>query len=437
MATNKNDDSGLPDDDRRGGDAQRRQPTASPEFKKYIDLMSRERKMGFDERVAAVSEVFGWLDRLRYLTSPSDREVTIYSPRFDKTVKAVTFSSNNYLGLANHPHIAERARKAIDDWGTGLAITPLLGGRTRLHVEAEQRIAALKGTEDAVLFSSGFAANLGIMTSLARGRDKDFIIADQNSHTSVQDGLRMSGAAHAFFAHNDVDDLASLLAEHRGRGKNVYVAVEGVYSMRGDLAPLDVIAPLCKQHGAILVIDEAHSSGVLGRRGHGAAEHFGIEGQIDLTMGTCSKALGAVGGFVAATKPIIDLIRSLSTSYVFSASLTPLQVACILGALDVLEKEPERVAALHRNVSQCVAQLKDIGIDVPTSSGIISVPVPKHLDVDQIRKSFFDRGLIIGVATWPAVGVGEELLRISMMATHTDDDVRALVRVMDEVVVHG
>jgi len=258
----------------------------------------------------------------REIASPMDREVLVRDPDTGQLRPMLMFGSNNYLGFANHPYVLERVRASLACWGAGLGGPPLLNGTTCLHVQLERRLSALKAMESALVYSSGYSANVGWLSALAQR--KDVVVLDERCHASIFDGVRTAKCRVSTFRHNSVDDLRHRLAEaRRRRPVNVIVVVEGVYSMDGDLAPLDEIVPLCKAHGAFVALDDAHGTGVLGEHGGGAAEHFGIEGQFDLVMGTFSKALAATGAFVAARKEIVDYLRFFSRPHTPTNDILP------------------------------------------------------------------------------------------------------------------
>ncbi|HEX9968380.1 MAG TPA: aminotransferase class I/II-fold pyridoxal phosphate-dependent enzyme, partial [Solirubrobacterales bacterium] len=287
--------------------------------------------------------------------------------------------------------------------------------------------------EAAVLFASGYGANVGLVTALADPR-QDTVICDEYSHASFVDGLKMAGMRPVTFRHNDVEALAAALAALSAAGSgDTFVGVEGVYSMDGDLAPLDRIAPLCRRHGALLVLDDAHGTGVLGAGGSGTASHFGVEGQVDLTMGTFSKAFGVAGGFVSASRPLAEYLRFFARSYMFSASLPPVVVAAVLAGLDVLEREPERIARLHENVRYAAAALERIGLPVRPAAAILTLRAPRALDVRRAAARFHEAGIFLNSVEYPAVPRDEQRLRISLMATHTQGDIDRLVECVEEI----
>ncbi|MCK5456239.1 MAG: pyridoxal phosphate-dependent aminotransferase family protein, partial [Melioribacteraceae bacterium] len=278
------------------------------------------------------------LQHLRCVTSAADREVIVEDNYTKIKNKMLMFGSNNYLGLANHPYVKRKTEEAIERYGVGVGGPPLLNGYTDLHRELEERLAAFKGTEDAMIFSSGYGANVGLITALANNNSK--LIYDSYSHASLIDGIKMSGINSEQFEHNNMQRLKELLDNSKSDDSHdVFVAVEGVYSMDGDTSPLDEVVKLCRSHNAILILDDAHGTGTMGLNGCGTAEHYGVKDQVDITMGTFSKTFAVTGGFIAASKPIINYLRFFARSYMFSASLSPITIASVLAGLDVIEQD--------------------------------------------------------------------------------------------------
>lgn len=369
---------------------------------------------------------------MRCITSAADREVTVVDPYTGKSKQMLMFGSNNYLGLANHRYVREYAQRAIREYGAGIGGPPLLNGYTSLHRELEERLAALKGTEDALIFSTGYGANVGLVTGLMNAGDK--VLYDAYSHASFTDGMKMAGIQSSKFPHNDINRLQKMLDLHRGSLQNdVFVGVEGVYSMDGDLSPLNVLVPMCKRYGAILVVDDAHGTGVLGAHGRGTAEHFGVEGEVDVTMGTFSKTFAVVGGFVAASKPIIEYLRFFARSYMFSASPPPAVIATVLAGLDVLEHEPELISALRDNVNYAAEGLRSLGFNVDPQAGIIPLRVPVGMNIRQAAYKFHEAGIFMNSIEYPAVPVSKQRFRISLMATHTKQDIDRLLEAVAAV----
>jgi len=369
---------------------------------------------------------------MRKVVSAADREVMVVDPFSGRLRKMLMFGSNNYLGLANHPYVRERTVKAIDEYGVGVGGPPLLNGYTGLHRRLEERLAAFKGAEDAILFPTGYSANVGMISGLAQAGDT--ILHDALSHASFRDGLQMTRAAHREFRHNDLAELDHLIDRYAKEQHEVFVGVEGVYSMDGDLAPLDEIVALCRQKGAVLMVDDAHGTGVMGPSGRGTAAHFGVEGDVDLTMGTFSKVFSVTGGFVASSQPIINYLRFFARSHMFSASLSPMVVAAVLAGFDVMEFEPERTDRLWANVRYTTSELRKAGVDVEMSSPILALRVPVSADVFTVARRFHEAGLFVNAVVFPAVPAHEQRFRISLMATHTKDDLDRLVACVAELV---
>ncbi len=370
---------------------------------------------------------------MRLIASPADREVEVMDAATGRPRKMLMFGSNNYLGLANHQHVLEEVRKAMDEYGVGIGGPPLLNGHTRLHRELQERLSALKHAEDTVIFPTGYSANVGLMTSLVN-RD-DTVVFDQYSHASLRDGLKMARARHVGFAHNDLDELEALLEAPRGSG-DTFVCVEGVYSMDGDLAPLDEIVPLCQGRDAVLIVDDAHGTAVMGASGSGTPEHFGVDGLVNITMGTFSKAFGVVGGFVSASKDIANYLRVFARSHMFSASLPPVVIAAVLGGLDVLEREPWLRQRLRDNVSYAAQGFRQLGFDIDPQAAIIPLRVPPAMNIRQAAQRFHESGIFVNSVEYPAVPLNEQRFRVSIMATHTEEDIDRLLQCTAEVWSH-
>ncbi len=395
------------------------------------------RKQNLRERVTSFSRFLDGQAALskqlfmRKVVSAADREVVVVDPFTGKLKQMLMFGSNNYLGLANHPYVRERAAKVVADYGVGVGGPPLLNGYTGLHRQLEERVADFKGAEDAILFPSGYQANLGMITGLAQ--EGDVILHDELSHASFRDGLRMTRASRREFQHNRLDELERLLGQYVGERTEVFVGVEGVYSMDGDLAPLDEIVPLCRRNGAVLMVDDAHGTGVMGEAGRGTASHFGVESGVDVTMGTFSKVFSVTGGFVASSQPIISYLRFFARSHMFSASLSPMVVESVLAGFDVITSEPDRVERLRSNVRYTCAELRNAGVDVDMPTPILALRVPVRADVFATARRFHDAGLFVNAVVFPAVPAHEQRFRISLMATHTKADLDRLVECVAEI----
>jgi len=330
--------------------------------------------------------------------------------------RMIMIGSNNYLGLTTHPKVLEAAHEAIRRYGTGCGGSPFLNGTLDLHEAVERKLARFKRKEAALLFSTGFQANLGILSAL--GGRKDVLITDRFDHASIVDGCRLSFSETRRFRHNDMADLERALIAAGKRGK--LVVVDGVFSMEGDIANLPEIVRLARKYGARVMVDDAHATGVMGKNGRGTAEHFGLENEVDLVMGTCSKALASIGGFVAGPAEVIHYLRHRARSLLFSASLPAPCAATIGAALDVIENEPERRERLWENAARMKRELTALGFDTGQSETPI---IPVILGDDQLTfkfvKSLRRRGVFANAAISPAVPEGRALIRTSYMATHT------------------
>ena len=369
---------------------------------------------------------------MRCITSAADREVEVLDSYDGKVKRMIMFGSNNYLGFANNPYVKEKAREAIEKFGAGIGGPPLLNGYTSLHKELEQRLAALKGTEDALIFSSGYGANVGLVSGLMN--ENSSVLFDAYSHASFCDGIKMSGVQSFRFPHNDIIILEQRLKNLRSWNNNdIYIGVEGVYSMDGDLAPLDKLVELCKKYNAYLIVDDAHGTGVMGKNGRGSCEHFNVDGKADLVMGTFSKTFAVTGGFVASSKSIINYLRYFARSYMFSASLPPVVAATVLAGLDLLEIEPGILQSLKNNIKYAAEKLSALGFAANADTAIFPLIVPEGMNVRKAAHEFHKRGIFVNSIEYPAVPLSQQRFRVSVMATHTKEDIDKLVTVVEEV----
>ena len=319
----------------------------------------------------------------------------------------------------------------MEEYGAGVGGPPLLKGYTKLHRELELRLAAYEGTEDTVLYGSGDSANVGLMSAIPTKRDA--IIYDDHSHASFSDGVGLGGHTSISFHHNDLEDLEAQLVAAENIDGDCFVGVEGVYSMDGDLAPLDKIVLLCKRYNAILVLDDAHGTGITGRGGSGTARQFGVHGDIDIILGTFSKAFGVSGGFVSCSKPVADYLRMFSRAYVFSASLPPMTIAAVHAGLDLLENEPEIHANLMDNVRHLAKGFRNLGFAATEDTAVLPLPVPLSMNIRAAAHAFHKRGIFVNHLEYPAVPVSRQRFRISVMATHKKDDINQLLAAVKEV----
>jgi 8-amino-7-oxononanoate synthase len=347
----------------------------------------------------------------------------------------IMIGSNNYLGLTVHPKLKEAAIKAIEKYGTSCTGSRFLNGTLQLHLELEDRLAAFTGKESALVFATGYQANLGTISSiLGKG---DIVILDKDVHASIVDGLSLAKANKTlevrFFRHNDMHSLEGILKSYPDENQGKLVIVDGVFSMFGDIAPLPDISNLCEKYQAHLMVDDAHSLGVLGK-GHGTPAHFNCTNKVDLIMGTFSKSLASVGGFIAGKKEVIHWIQHIARPFIFSASLPPANLATVLAALDIIDEEPERINKVNEIGSTIRERLKCMGYDVGNSqTPIIPIIVGDQFKTMQAWDQLFRNGIYANVALPPAVKARRSLLRTSYMATHTDEQIEKVLSVFEKV----
>nr|WP_067060649.1 pyridoxal phosphate-dependent aminotransferase family protein [Mucilaginibacter sp. L294] len=360
----------------------------------------------------------------RPIESGQDTEVIINGKR------VLMFGSNSYLGLTNHPKIKEATKKAIDKYGSGCAGSRFLNGTLDIHIELENRLATYVGKEAAVLFSTGFQVNLGVLSCIT-GRN-DYLILDEYDHASIIDGTRLSFSKVIKYAHNDMVDLERKLSMLPEEAVKVIV-VDGIFSMEGDIVKLPAIVELADKYGVNIMVDDAHSLGVIGHNGSGTASHFGLTDQVDLIMSTFSKSLASLGGFIASDYDTIDYIKHRARSLMFSASMTPGSVASVIAALDIIEAEPERIQKLWDNTNYAVKLLSDEGFDIGASeSPILPIYIRDNAKTFQVTNYLQNAGVFVNPVVSPAVPSDSSLLRFSLMATHTfaqiDEAVEKLVQ---------
>ena len=333
--------------------------------------------------------------------------------------KIIMLGSNNYLGLTNHPYVKERAMKALEKYGTGCTGSRFLNGTLDLHVELEDRLAEFLGADKVLTFSTGFQTNLGVISTLAHKGDTIFV--DRGDHASIIDGTRLSHARVYKYRHNDAAHLKHLL--EREREKGALIVMDGVFSMEGDLADLPSILPLAREYGARVIVDDAHGVGVMGAHGRGTAEHFGVEGEVDILVGTFSKSFASIGGFAAGPAKVMDYIKHASRPLIFSASMPPPATATVLGALDVLIREPERLTMVHSAADRAREGLRQLGYD--TGDAVEAPIIPVVIGDDMLTfltwKRLFEEGVFTNAVISPAVPPDRALLRTSYMSTHTEE----------------
>lgn len=327
------------------------------------------------------------------------------------------FGSNSYLGLTNHPKIIEAAIAATRKYGTGCAGSRFLNGTLDIHEELEERLARYVGKEAAVIFSTGFQVNLGALSCLT-GRN-DYLILDEYDHASIIDGSRLSFSKVIKYAHNDMGDLRkklSLLPEDAVK----LIIVDGIFSMEGDIVKLPEMVSIADEFGASIMLDDAHSLGVIGKKGAGTASHFGLTDQVDIISGTFSKSLASLGGFLAADRSVIEFLKHHARSLIFSASMTPASAASVLAALDIIEAEPERIEQLWANTHYATKLLLEEGFDLgPTETPIIPIYVRDNIKTFNLTCGLQEQGVFVNPVVSPAVPPNSTLIRFSLMATHT------------------
>jgi glycine C-acetyltransferase len=357
----------------------------------------------------------GLYNNIRTLSSPQGSWLEVDGRR------VLNFCSNNYLGLANHPRVVQAAREAMEHYGVGPAAVRSIAGTMDLHLELEKRMADFKGVEAAITFQSGFNANLATIPALV-GK-QDVIFSDELNHASIIDGCRLSGARIIRFAHADVDDLRRVLKEHRADYPRALVVTDGVFSMDGDIAPLDQIYEAAREFNAVLMVDDAHGEGVLGRGGRGIVDHFGLHGKVDVEIGTLSKAFGVVGGVVAGNKLVVEWLRQRGRPFLFSSAMTVPDVAACLASLDLLEESTELVDRLWENTRYFKEEMQRLGFDTGSSvTPITPVMLGEAPLAQQFSRDLFENGVFAMAIGYPTVPQGKARIRVMISASHQKDD---------------
>jgi 8-amino-7-oxononanoate synthase len=361
---------------------------------------------------AAKVRALGLYPYFRTISSAQDTEVLIDG----RTV--LMLGSNSYLGLTNHPEIKEAARAAINKYGTGCAGSRFLNGTLEIHLELEAALSQLVQKEAVLLYSTGFQVNLGVISALV-AKD-EFILADKSNHASIVDGCMLALGEFIRFPHRDMTALEQRLQKIEPEAGKLIV-VDGVFSMEGDIIQLPELCRLARQYHAAVMVDDAHAIGVLGRHGAGTPSHFGLTEDVHLIMGTFSKSLASLGGFIASDHQTIDYLKHHSRALIFSASMSPANAAAVLAALDIMIREPERITQLWRNTERMKEGLRSLGYNLGASeSPILPVYVRDLLTTFRLCKRLDEEGVFVNPVVSPAVPPGQELIRISLMATHTD-----------------
>ncbi len=361
----------------------------------------------------------------RAISSEQDPEVIIDGR------KVLMFGSNCYTGLVNDPRIKEAAIEAIRKYGTGCAGSPFLNGTLDLHKKLEARIAEYIGKEDVMIYSTGFGVNLGVVSTLT-GRE-DYILWDEQDHASIIEGRRLSFSQHKKYKHNDMESLEQQLQRCEPDVVKLIVT-DGVFSMEGDVANLPEIVRLAKKYNATVMVDEAHSIGVFGKGGRGTCHHFGVQDDVDLIMGTFSKSFASLGGFIATDKEITNYLRHHSRSYIFTASITPASTAAALAAIDIMEKEPERQEHLWEITNYALDGFRNMGCEIGnTSTPIIPLFIRDNFKTFAVTRDLLDEGVFVNPVVSPAVAPEDTLIRFSLMATHSKDQVTTALEKIQKV----
>jgi len=374
----------------------------------------------YDFTEADEAKAAGYYFLFREVQSAQDTEVIVGGR------KLIMAGSNNYLGLTSHPKVKEAAIKAVEKYGSGCAGSRFLNGNLDIHEELEEKLAAFFRQEAAVVFATGYQTNLGVISSLV-GRN-DVILLDKFDHASIIDGCRLSFGKVRKFRHNDMPDLERLLSSISDT-KGMFIIVDGIFSMEGDITSLPEVIALAKRYGARVMVDDAHAVGVLGEGGRGTAEHFHLEDEVDMIMGTYSKTLAAIGGFICASREVANYVRHFARSLIFSASLAPALVAAVSAALDVIQEEPELRERLWHNTHKMLKGFQELGFDTGTSeTPVIPVIIGDQMKTFEMCGLLQEYGVFVNPTISPAVPPGRELLCISYMATHTEEQ---LDRILD------
>ncbi len=354
-----------------------------------------------------------------------DTEVVIDGKRI------LMFGSNSYMGLTNHPKVKEAAKNALDKYGSSCSGSRFLNGTSTLHIDLEQRLAEFVGKEEALIFTTGFQTNLGTVSALT-GRN-GVLLLDELDHASIIEGSRLSFSRVLKYAHNDMNDLEAML-KSIPEEKVKMIVIDGVFSMEGDICNLPAITKLAKKYNAIVMVDDAHALGVIGEVGKGTANHFGLTNDVDLIMGTFSKSLASVGGFIASTKEVINYLKHHSRPMIFSASIPPSAAAAAIAALEIMKSEPERLEMLWKNTNYINKALNELGFDINTTeTPIIPIYIRDNQLTFQFTQLLFEEGIFVNPVVSPAVKSDSSLIRMSIMATHTQAQLDEAIHKLEKV----
>ena len=358
----------------------------------------------------------GLYNRIRTLSSPQGAWLVVDGKR------VLNFCSNNYLGLANHPRVVAAAREILSKYGVGPGAVRSIAGTMDIHLELERRMAAFKGVEAAITFQSGFCANLAVIAALV-GKE-DIIFSDELNHASIIDGSRLSGARIVRFAHADAADLERVIQEYKGTYRRALAISDGVFSMDGDIAPLDKLYEITVAHDVMLLVDDAHGEGVIGKGGRGIVDHFGLHGKVDVEVGTFSKAFGVVGGVVAGSSQIVEWVRQRGRPFLFSSAVTPPDVAAVLASVDLLEESTELVDLLWKNANYFKQEMKTLGFNTGVSTTPITpVMLGEAPLAQQFSRELYEEGVFAMSLGFPTVPQGKARIRVMISAAHSKSDI--------------
>lgn len=391
------------------------------------DIMGRARH--FNEYLKDVEER-KHLQYRRISTDGSGPVMKVQDRYTGKIKEMVYLASNDYLNLTKHPKTIAAGREALDKYGSGAGSVPLLGGTLDVHIELEKKIAKFKGCEDAIIYTSGFGSNCGTLLSLLQ--EEDIAILDMLVHASIIDGCKNTNTK--FFRHNDTDSLEKALQRVKDKYRTKLIVVDGVYSMDGDIAPLNKIVEVARAYGAYVMVDEAHATGVIGSTGRGTPQHHNIEGKVDIVAGTLSKALGGVGGFIAANRDLIELLHYYSRPYMFSTAMTPQVAGSLLAAIDVIEEEPEHRERLWENIRYFRENLIKLGFNLGNSeTAIFPIVVGDDIKVREACRKLHEMDIYVNPVQYPAVPKKLSRIRMSLMSTHTKAHLDKALNALEEV----
>ncbi len=404
---------------------------------KLADFVNIPAKDIFEKTHKFWSYVEDWKEKGNYtlrkhLLTASKNRLMLFDEVTGKKEEKINMGSGNYLGLSYHPEVIKAGEKALKKYGGSSVGAPMHTGTYDVHVKLEKKLAEIKGCEEIMLFPSGYTANLGVISGLIM--KDDVAILDRLAHRSILDGVALSGATMRTFRHSDMNDLQRVLKSCESKYNGKVIIVDGVYSTEGDICPLPEIVELGKKYDAKVMVDDAHAMGIIGENGRGTISHFGMEGEVDIVVGTMSKALGCVGGFVGASKEVINYLRHYGRSSVFSCNLPPQVAASALKSIEIMENEPEKIETLMKNVNYVREKLEALGFNLlDFYSAIVVVIIGNDVIGKKMAAKILEEGIYLSYFPYPAVPVGKERLRLTVMSTHTKEDLDKTIEILERV----